>query len=125
MTRYTHAMPYRPTHHKGRGALSNPASRFAARHGEDFDDGWGTIEQHAEAPATTLHIDPARTVISHNQSPDLGFSASINPYKGCSHGCIYCYARPSHEYLELSAGLDFETQIFHKPDAADRFAAEL
>lgn len=118
-------MPHRPTHHKGRGALSNPASRFAAHVGADFDDGWDTIEEEVEVPATTLHIDPARTIISHNTSPDLGFSASINPYKGCSHGCIYCYARPSHEYLDLSAGLDFETRIFHKPDAAARFADEL
>lgn len=118
-------MPHRPTHHKGRGALSNPASRFAGRHTEDFDDGWDTIEEDVATPATTLHVDPARTIISRNQSPDLGFSASVNPYKGCSHGCIYCYARPSHEYLDLSAGLDFETRIFHKPDAAARFAEEL
>lgn len=118
-------MTHRPEHHKGRGALSNPASRFAALHAEDFDDGWETIEDDGQAPPTTLHPDPARTVISRNQSPDLGFSASVNPYKGCSHGCIYCYARPSHEYLDLSAGLDFETRIFHKPDAAARFAEEL
>ncbi len=118
-------MPHRPTHHKSRGALSNPGSRFASHRGTDFDDGWDTIEEDTEAPATTLHADPARRVISRNNSPDIGFSASINPYKGCSHGCIYCYARPSHEYLDLSAGLDFETQIFYKANAAARFEDEL
>jgi len=119
------AMPHRPTPHKGRGALTNPSSRFAAWESWEFDDGWGNLEEETAPPATTLHNDPARTVISYNQSPDLGFSAAVNPYKGCSHGCIYCYARPSHEYLGLSAGLDFEIQIFYKANAAERFAAEL
>ncbi len=118
-------MVHRATHHKSPGALSNPDSRFASRRAADFDDGWDTIEQDSAAPATTLHADPARRVISRNDSPDIGFSASINPYKGCSHGCIYCYARPTHEYLDLSAGLDFETQIFYKADAAARFEYEL
>lgn len=118
-------MPHRPTYRKGRGALSNPSSRFAARRAGDFDDGWDTIEEAVGEPATTLHADPARTVISRNDSPDLGFAAAVNPYKGCSHGCIYCYARPSHEYLDLSAGLDFETRIFYKADAPQRFAEEL
>lgn len=121
-------MTHRATHHKGRGALTNPVSRFAATAAEDFDDGWGTIEaaeDEAEVPVTHLHHDPARRVISRNDSPDIPFSASINPYKGCSHGCIYCYARPSHEYLDHSAGLDFETEIYYKPQAAERFEAEL
>ena len=122
-------MPHRPTHHKTRGALTNPAGRFAAAGADDFDDGWGTLDAEALAddtpPATRLHADPARRVISRNDSPDVPFSASINPYKGCSHGCIYCFARPTHEYLDHSAGLDFETEIYYKPDAAERFEAEL
>ncbi|AWN15361.1 PA0069 family radical SAM protein [Salinisphaera sp. LB1] len=121
-------MAHRATHHKGRGALTNPASRFAATAGEDFDDGWDTIDQADEddtAPATQLHRDPTRRVISRNESPDVPFSASINPYKGCAHGCIYCFARPTHEYLDHSAGLDFETEIYYKPEAAALFEAEL
>ncbi|WP_423822107.1 PA0069 family radical SAM protein [Salinisphaera sp. SPP-AMP-43] len=121
-------MAHRTTHHKGRGALGNPASRFAATASEDFDDGWDTIEHlddDQDAPATHLHRDPTRRVISRNDSPDVPFSASINPYKGCAHGCIYCFARPTHEYLDHSAGLDFETEIYYKPEAAELFEAEL
>lgn len=121
-------MAHLPIHHKSRGALTNPASRFAARHAVDFDDGWGTLTtdvDEAIRPPTRLHADPARRVISRNDSPDVPFSASINPYKGCSHGCIYCFARPSHEYLDHSSGLDFETELYYKPDAAERFEAEL
>lgn len=108
--------------------MTNPASRFAATAGEDFDDGWDTIE-HADddetAPATHLHRDPTRRVISRNESPDVPFSASINPYKGYAHGCIYCFARPTHEYLDHSSGLDFETELYYKPDAAALLEAEL
>jgi len=121
-------MTHRPTHHKSRGALTNPGSRFAAHHAEDFDDGWDTLAADIDTPArvpTRLHADPARRVISRNHSPDVPFTASINPYKGCSHGCIYCFARPSHEYLDHSPGLDFETELYYKPDAAARFEAEL
>ncbi|MGB7756437.1 MAG: PA0069 family radical SAM protein [Salinisphaera sp.] len=121
-------MAHRAIHHKGRGALTNPASRFAATAGEDFDDGWDTIDQIDDdegRPATYLHRDPTRRVISRNESPDVPFSASINPYKGCAHGCIYCFARPTHEYLDHSSGLDFETQIYYKPEAAALFEAEL
>jgi DNA repair photolyase len=119
-------MPHRPLHHKSRGALTNPVSRFAARHAVDFDDGWQTLDdEEIDTPRTRLHPDPARRVISRNDSPDVPFNASINPYKGCSHGCIYCFARPTHEYLDHSAGLDFETEIYYKPDAAERFEAEL
>ncbi|MES1924059.1 PA0069 family radical SAM protein [Salinisphaera sp. T31B1] len=119
---------HRPTHHKSRGALTNPASRFAAGHTVDFDDGWQTLAEDSQTPPrppTRLHADPARRVISRNNSPDVPFNASINPYKGCSHGCIYCFARPTHEYLDHSPGLDFETEIYYKPDAAERLAAEL
>lgn len=121
-------MVHRTTHHKGRGALSNPGSRFGHTTAEDFDDGWGTLAEAADEaapPATHLHHDPARRLISYNNSPDIPFSASINPYKGCSHGCVYCYARPTHEYLDHSPGLDFETEIYYKPEAATLFEAEL
>ena len=119
-------MTHSTIHYKSRGALSNRASRFSAAHAVDFDDGWNNLEaEEAERPATQLHVDPARRIISRNNSPDVPFNASINPYKGCSHGCIYCFARPSHEYLDHSAGLDFETQIYYKPDAAARFEHEL
>ena len=79
----------------------------------------------APAPRTELHIDRARSIIARNDSPDIGFSQSINPYRGCEHGCIYCYARPSHSYLDLSPGRDFETQIFYKPNAVELLRAEL
>lgn len=102
--------------HKGRGAVSAPESRFNARQ-TDFDE----QEAHARAsriPETILRAMPASNIISSNNSPDVPFDRSINPYQGCEHGCIYCYARPSHSYLGLSPGLDFETQIFYKPNAA-------
>jgi DNA repair photolyase len=107
---------------KGRGALSNPAGRFARREyaldSDAPDDG-------AEHLPTELHIDVARSVIAHNRSPDIPFSQSINPYRGCEHGCIYCYARTTHAYLDLSPGRDFETQLYYKPNAAQLLRAEL
>ena len=112
---------------KGRGALSNPEGRFESRGREEFDDGWNRDDAAAELPSleTTLSPDPARSIISRNQSPDIPFEQSINPYKGCEHGCVYCYARPSHAYLNLSPGLDFETKLFYKPRAAELLAQEL
>jgi DNA repair photolyase len=104
---------------KGRGALSNPAGRFARRERE-LDPG-----DEAERLPTELHVDASRTVIAHNRSPDVGFSQSLNPYKGCEHGCIYCYARTTHSYLDLSPGRDFETQLYYKPHAARLLRAEL
>ncbi len=104
--------------HKGRGAISAPDGRFSTRP-VDFDD----EEAHAraqQAPATTIRAMPAGRIISTNRSPDVPFDRSINPYQGCEHGCVYCYARPSHSYLDLSPGLDFETQIFYKPNAVAR-----
>ena len=123
-------MTHRPVHHTSRGALTNAASRFAAAHVEDFDDGWDTLDTVAEedaeqAPPTRLHRDPTRRVIATNDSPDVPFAASINPYKGCAHGCIYCFARPTHEYLDHSAGRDFETELYYKPEAATLLADEL
>jgi len=109
---------------KGRGALSNPAGRFERRDLEHVDDGWYSEEQ-PESIATTVEPDRARHVISRNDSPDIPFEYSINPYRGCEHGCIYCYARPSHAYMGLSAGIDFETRLFYKADAAHVLEEEL
>jgi DNA repair photolyase len=113
---------------KGRGAIANPDGRFEPRTRVRVDDGWGTSTVECEEPppiATTVTIDATRTIIARNQSPDIPFSQSINPYRGCEHGCIYCYARPTHAYFGLSTGLDFETKLFAKPDAAVLLAAEL
>ncbi|MDE2235777.1 MAG: PA0069 family radical SAM protein [Gammaproteobacteria bacterium] len=112
--------------HKGRGALSNREGRFEAIRHESIDDGWSQ-EKAEELPplATIIQPEPAASIISRNQSPDIPFSQSINPYRGCEHGCIYCYARPSHAYLNLSPGLDFETRLFYKPRAAELLELEL
>jgi DNA repair photolyase len=113
---------------KGRGALSNPEGRFARReHVPDGDalDAALREDDAPVAPRTEVHVDAARTIIARNDSPDVGFDQSINPYRGCEHGCIYCYARPSHAYLDLSPGRDFETQIFYKPNAVELLRAEL
>ena len=113
---------------KGRGAVSNPPVRFEATRREAFDDGWATLEQSfAELPPlpTSLTEDRAKSALSYNESPDLGFDRSINPYRGCEHGCVYCYARPSHAYLGLSPGLDFETRLMFKPDIAALLEKEL
>lgn len=112
---------------KNRGAISNPAGRFEVETYEDFDDGWQSEDD--ESAASTLETiffpEQAKSIISRNDSPDLGFDQSINPYRGCEHGCIYCYARPSHAYMNLSPGLDFETKIFYKVDAAQLLEKEL
>jgi DNA repair photolyase len=113
-------MPAR--HHKGRGAVSDREGRFAARPVE-FDAG-EAHERSLRAPDTQLRAMRSRRIIATNASPDVPFDRSINPYQGCEHGCVYCYARPSHSYLDLSPGLDFETRIFYKPDAAARLAEE-
>ena len=115
--------------HKGRGTAWNLAHRFTAELKEEFDDGWGTLEQagfeSAGAPATQVSAEQARSILSHNDSPDVGFELSINPYRGCEHGCIYCYARPTHSYLNLSPGIDFETRIVAKVNAAQRLREAL
>ena len=110
---------------KGRGAASNDSSRFEAEKRVSFDDGWGAADEEPLPLETTLTVDSTRTIIARNDSPDIGFDRSINPYRGCEHGCIYCYARPSHAYLGLSPGLDFESRLFYKPQAASLLAAEL
>jgi DNA repair photolyase len=109
----------------GRGAVSNHAGRFEAIAAEVFDDGWGSLDESLPPFHTTVRAEPARSIIARNKSPDISFDQSINPYRGCEHGCIYCYARPSHAYLNLSPGLDFETKLFYKPDAARLLEHEL
>jgi DNA repair photolyase len=110
---------------KGRGATLNPPNRYAAQVHEAVDDGWWDAEEGASLTPTRLAVDTSRSVISYNQSPDVPFDRSINPYRGCEHGCVYCFARPTHAYLGLSPGLDFETQILYKPDAATQLRREL
>lgn len=109
----------------GRGAVSNPEGRFETTRAEVVDDGWGNLDEPLPPLATTVQPEPARSIISRNKSPDIPFDQSINPYRGCEHGCIYCYARPSHGYLNLSPGLDFETRLFYKADAARLLEKEL
>jgi DNA repair photolyase len=109
---------------KGRGALSNPAGRFDTLTVEQADDGWYQ-EEVPESLQETVLPDAARGVITSNDSPDVGFDVSINPYRGCSHACVYCFARPAHAYLGLSPGLDFETKLFYKADAVKLLEAEL
>ncbi len=110
---------------RGRGARSNASSRFEARKLEAFDDGW-TLEDDVPSPLRTQVLpDRAKTIIARNTSPDVGFDRSINPYRGCEHGCIYCYARPAHAFLGLSPGLDFESRLFFKPGAAALLEREL
>ncbi len=109
---------------KGRGAISNRAVRFEATTREQAHDGWYE-DEIVEHLSETVLPDRARSVITTNDSPDVGFDQSINPYRGCSHGCVYCFARPSHAYLGLSPGLDFETKLFYKADAVKILEAEL
>ncbi len=117
--------PTRPVRRTGRGAVSNPEGRFESTRSEAVDDGWGSLDEPLPPLETTVRPDPARSIISRNKSPDIPFDQSINPYRGCEHGCIYCYARPSHGYLNLSPGLDFETRLFYKQDAARLLEEEL
>ena len=107
---------------KGRGAVSNPAGRFEQTPSEAVDDGWErpVDDFPAPAPQTQFFPDQTRNIIATNQSPDIPFEQSVNPYKGCEHGCVYCYARPTHAFLDLSPGLDFETKIFYKTEPAER-----
>ena len=110
---------------KGRGAIHNPANRYESTRSEAEDDGWGILDEEPAPLVTTLTVDTSKSVIAYNQSPDIPFDRSINPYRGCEHGCIYCYARPSHAWLGLSPGLDFESRLFYKPDAAELLRMEL
>jgi DNA repair photolyase len=116
---------------KGRGATFNPGNRFRRDTREAVDDGWttpaaeGEVEEELPPLKTTVMIQRSRTIIARNASPDIPFTQSINPYQGCEHGCVYCYARPTHAYLDLSPGLDFETKLFAKPNAAALLVEEL
>ena len=114
---------------KGRGTVWAIEHRFTQHRREPFDDGWGALEQDAApqaiAPATRIIEEHVRSIVTANESPDVGFDLSINPYRGCEHGCIYCYARPTHAWLNLSPGLDFETRIVAKVNAAERLREEL
>ena len=109
---------------RGRGAASNPHNRFAPTRSQAEDDGWF----QAETPpcrATEVRAERAKTVITRNQSPDVGFDRSVNPYRGCEHGCIYCFARPTHAYWDLSPGIDFETRLIAKTNLAERLEEQL
>ncbi len=112
--------------HKGRGATLNPEGRFENAAREAVDDGWeAPLEDEPARPQTIVTAERVKSIISKNDSPDIPFTGSINPYRGCEHGCIYCYARPSHAYLNLSPGIDFETRLFAKVNAAERLREEL
>lgn len=114
---------------KGRGTVWALEHRFQGDHRSAFNDGWGTLEQAAaedmQPPSTEVVETQVQGILSANDSPDIGFDLSINPYRGCEHGCIYCYARPTHSYLDMSPGLDFETRIVAKVNAAERLRAAL
>src|SRR5580704_11728528 len=113
-----------PRRLRGRGAVSNSSGRYERETRVLVDDGW-LADDDLPPLKTEILKDSARTIITRNQSPDISFDQSINPYKGCEHGCIYCFARPTHAYLGLSPGADFEPKIFAKPNAAELLAREL
>jgi len=114
---------------RGRGTVWAIEHRYSRQTGESYDDGWGTLDQEAAeerlGPETTVIEERVKSILSKNDSPDLSFDLSINPYRGCEHGCIYCFARPTHSYLGLSPGLDFETKIIAKVNAAERLREQL
>jgi DNA repair photolyase len=114
---------------KGRGAATRMANRFESDARDAFDDGWGTLEEGVIDPLpplkTEVRFEDAKSVLSHNDSPDIPFDLSLNPYRGCEHGCIYCFARPTHSYLNLSPGLDFETKLIAKRNIVEVLRAEL
>ncbi len=113
-----------PTLNRGRGAQTNKGSRFDRQSREEFDDGWGQVED-LKPFETIEHVERAKSIITRNESPDIGFDRSINAYRGCEHGCSYCFARPTHAYLGHSAGLEFERDIYVKANAVDLLRREL
>ena len=112
-------------HQRGRGAISNASGRYEAQDRAGFDDGWDTVEDDPATIRTEVTREAARTIITFNRSPDIHFDRSINPYRGCEHGCSYCFARPSHAYQGLSAGLDFESKLFAKDNGPELLRREL
>jgi DNA repair photolyase len=114
---------------KGRGTSWALEHRFSAQHAEPWDDGWGTLDQQAReevlSPETRIIEERAKSILTRNDSPDIAFDLSINPYRGCEHGCVYCFARPTHSYLNLSPGIDFESRIVAKVNAAERLREAL
>ena len=114
----------RPERNRGRAAGINPSGRFEPVSRDVFDDGWNSFEDLPPFK-TEVQVEKPRTIITRNESPDISFDRSINPYRGCEHGCVYCFARPTHSYMGLSAGLDFESKLFAKPDAAKLLEKEL
>ncbi len=119
-----HGERIRDTRRRGRGAGINPAGRFEPVSRHVFDDGWQAFDD-LKPFKTEVQVEAARKIVSRNESPDVPFDRSINPYRGCEHGCIYCFARPTHSHMGLSAGLDFETKLFAKPNAAKLLRKEL
>ena len=116
----------RPAYEKGRAARSNASGRYEMERRSKIDVGWNSLtDDFAKGRRTEVHYETPRKIITYNTSPDLGFDRSINPYRGCEHGCIYCFARPMHAYMGLSPGIDFETQLYAKPNAAKLLAKEL
>ena len=123
-SRHAEGEPVARERRRGRGATSNASGRFEPESREATDDGWGSLEA-LEALRTETHVERPRTIITRNESPDISFDRSINPYRGCEHGCVYCFARPTHAYMGLSPGLDFETKLFVKEGAAGLLRREL
>lgn len=115
----------RPLLFKGRGAASNAAGRYESMQREAADDGWGSLDEAPAPLRTEVAVDATRSIINYVASPDLPFDRTLNPYRGCEHGCVYCYARPTHAYLGLSPGLDFESRLLMKPDAPALLRREL
>ncbi|MGL4405995.1 MAG: PA0069 family radical SAM protein, partial [Notoacmeibacter sp.] len=109
---------------RGRASAINPSGRYEPEQRTAFHDGW-EIEEELPVLKTSVQIERSRTIITRNQSPDIPFERSINPYRGCEHGCVYCFARPTHAYMGMSPGLDFETRLYAKPDAAELLEREL
>jgi DNA repair photolyase len=114
-----------PEGRRGRGSVSNASGRYEPERRVALDDGWGSLDAEPPPLRTSVTVDATRSIIARNKSPDISFDRSINPYRGCEHGCIYCFARPTHAYLGLSPGLDFESRLFVKPEAAKLLAREL
>lgn len=121
----TYERTARPGGGRGRGSHSNASGRYERFTRALSDDGWGNLDEEPPALRTSVIRDASRTIITRNQSPDISFDRSINPYRGCEHGCIYCFARPTHAYLGLSPGLDFESKLYVKPNAARLLETEL